>query len=61
VVDKLVTSGVLGKAEPGRDIFEGEPVKEIKGEIWVVDCKQAPEESEKEISSVVAPPAAIAP
>jgi dolichyl-phosphate-mannose-protein mannosyltransferase len=55
-----VTSPVLGKAEPGRDIFAGEAVKEIKSDTLVVDRKQAPEELEKEISSVVAPPATTA-
>jgi dolichyl-phosphate-mannose-protein mannosyltransferase len=55
-----VTSAVLGKAEPGRDIFAGEPVKEIKSDTLVVDRKQAPEELEKEISSVVASPATTA-
>jgi len=55
-----VTSAVLGKAEPGRDIFAGEAVKEIKSDTLVVDRKQGPEELEKEISSVVAPPATTA-
>ena len=55
-----MTSAVLGKAEPGRDIFAGEAVKEIKSDTLVVDRKQAPEELEKEISSVVAPPATTA-
>ena len=55
-----MTSAVLGKAEPGRDIFAGEAVKEIKSDTLVVDRKQAPEELEKEISSVVALPATTA-
>ena len=57
VVEEAVTSAILGKAEPGRDIFAGEPVNEIKSDTLVVDRKQEPAELEKEISSVVAPPA----
>jgi len=58
VVEEAVTSAILGKAEPGRDIFAGEPVNEIKSDTLVVDRnKQEAAELEKEISSVVAPPA----
>jgi len=57
VGEEPVTSAILGKAEPGRDIFAGQPVKEIKSDTLVVDRKQEPAELEKEISSVVAPPA----
>ncbi|KIM42741.1 glycosyltransferase family 39 protein [Hebeloma cylindrosporum] len=61
VIDKPVTAAVLGKAEPGRDIFAGEAVKDIKSDALVVDRKQAPPaELEKEISSVVAPHATTA-
>ena len=56
VVDKPMISAVLlVKAELGRDIFAGEAVREIKRGTLVVDRRQAPEESEKKISSVVAP------
>jgi len=51
--DKPMTSVVLGKAEPGRDIFAGEAVKKAKSDTLVVDRKEAPLEVDKEISSVV--------
>ena len=46
VVNKPVTSAVLGKGEPGQDIFAGEPVKEIKSDTSVVDRERTPEELE---------------
>jgi len=61
VADKPVTSAILGKPEPGRDIFAGEAVKEIKSDTLVVDRKEVPLEVEKEISSVVTPAATTAP
>lgn len=48
VVDEVQTTIAFGKAEPGRDIFAGEPVKEIKSDHTTL---AAPAE-EKEISSV---------
>jgi len=49
------TSAVMGKAEPGRDIFAGEIVKDIKSDSVIAPAHD-PEEvkEEKEVSSVIA-------
>lgn len=47
------TSIVLGKAEPGRDIFAGEPVKDIQSSHALKPPADAPPEIEKDISSVL--------
>lgn len=50
--EKIVTMADPGKAEPGRDIFAGEPVKEIKSD-HLQGQPPAPVREQKEISSVV--------
>jgi len=52
IIDEIQTTLAFGKAEPGRDIFAGEPVKDIKSDQTIA---VAPVE-EKEISSVFSQP-----
>ena len=47
------TSIFVGKAEPGRDIFAGEPVKDIKSQSLPPPRPPPPVEEVKEISSVL--------
>jgi len=47
------TSIFVGKAEPGRDIFAGEPVKDIKSQSLPPPRPPPPAEEVKEISSVL--------
>lgn len=51
VLDEMQTTVAFGKAEPGRDIFAGEPVKEIKSD-QTAAVPLVPPVEEKEISSV---------
>ncbi|KAJ3511201.1 hypothetical protein NLJ89_g4233 [Agrocybe chaxingu] len=55
--ENVQTAAALGKAEPGRDVFAGEPVKDIKSDSYVPPAGDAPkgEDAAKEISSVAAP------
>lgn len=49
VAEKQQTTIAFGQAEPGRDIFAGEPVREIKSEPGVPDVPAPPAE-EKVVS-----------
>ena len=49
---KVETMADPGKAEPGRDIFAGEPVKDIKSSNVPVQPPAEPVREQKEISSV---------
>lgn len=52
IPDDTVTIADPGKAEPGRDIFAGEPKKDIKSDGLPVQLPE-PAREQKEISSVI--------
>lgn len=52
VLDDTVTIADQGKAQPGRDIFAGNPVKDIKSDTLPVQPPE-PVREQKEISSVI--------